>query len=1348
MPLASTWLDLVVGADIHIEMVPTPGGPVPTPFPHPFLGLVGDPAGAAVEQLQSALVSLATGGSPAPASGKTLINGLPATTTSTVAKNAPTLAHVPLPPGAAFQKPPDGDAKLPFGSLTVTLDGANAVRGGDPALSCGDPTRLPTSSVVVLPKGPPVAIGGPPGVNAASAAGEILNRAAVRTAWAASSALFRYAGRLNPTRLRNLLPRAKCFFTGHPVDVATGRVMTWTTDFTLPGPIPLVFSRDYASSWANRAGPLGPGWSHSLDRAVWSEQGKLVALVADGREVVFDTLDLAGGELGAGGEIADPVSGYTIKRTGVTRWRVTSPEGIVDELDQVPGDVPDDANRWGLARVQRTTNHARDAAIRYFYDHAARLVAVRDSGGRLLKFDHDAEGRLLGVLLPDPDEPDRWGRALELTYSDRGDLLAVRDALGAVTRYAYDAHLMVQETDRNGLSFYWIYDGRSSHARCVRTWGDRGIHDSVIDYGDRFSTVTDSEGRTTLYRTNELGAIVEILDPAGKKRRLEYDDTLNIAVEVDPLGRSTRTSRDARGRPAIVETPDGQHVALKHHRVFHELVSLYQNQCGSIWRWKYDRRGRLTSAVAPAGEVTAFEWRRGLLSAITDAGGQRTEHEYDAAGNQIRTVLPNGGEIRRVFDLRGRLRAVAGPTDGRATIDYDLLDRVTRVGEPDGNIRAFEYDAEGNLTGTSDQHRRIRCTYGDYNRLIARDDGGDAVHYAYDREGRLIEMTNERGQPYRFEYDARGRLSREIAFDLQERRYVRDATGRITEIKGSAGSTKLRYDDADRITEQEQSDGTKSTFTYRADGALLSAVNGSMAVTFERDEIGRVLTEIQGDHRVTSAYGPTGERVSIHSSLGAYQAVLRDPIGSPRSVFLGPPNDPARQEIAFTRDAAGLELRRRLPGGVAVALERDAAGRLIAQHADATGTSWSRQYAWRAGEQLAAIEDSRFGTSTFQHDGRGRLVSVTATGGAVQHRALDEVGNLYRTGDRGERRYVRGGVLRNDGETQLAFDRAGNLVSRQLHSPGGTAEPAPWRYEWNADGTLKEVSTPDGEHVAFAYDALGRRISKKTANGETRYVWDGDALLHEQGESGATVTWYQAPETFEPLARSEGNVWHHVVVDQVGAPLAIYDAGGAHSWDGQVDPYGALTPADDPAGLCPWRWPGQYHDAETGLAYNRARYYDAGLGQYISQDPIGLAGGLSPYAYVADPLVLIDPLGLAACKTGPEATIRLYHGSISDYTTIRQHGLDPQRVPVWVTTSRRAARNAINPERVVGPFEGNDRGIVRSVVPKAKFEALIESGGISPTRTWPAFNTGEDFPENVLRSAKAVELFNGGIKRS
>jgi RHS repeat-associated protein len=64
---------------------------------------------------------------------------------------------------------------------------------------------------------------------------------------------------------------------------------------------------------------------------------------------------------------------------------------------------------------------------------------------------------------------------------------------------------------------------------------------------------------------------------------------------------------------------------------------------------------------------------------------------------------------------------------------------------------------------------------------------------------------------------------------------------------------------------------------------------------------------------------------------------------------------------------------------------------------------------------------------------------------------------------------------------------------------------------------------------------------------------------------------------------------------------------------------------------CPWRWPGQYHDDECGLYYNRFRYYEPQAGQYLSPDPIGLASSLAVYAYPADPLVSTDPLGLAVC---------------------------------------------------------------------------------------------------------------------
>src|SRR6188768_2466612 len=148
-------MDLVLGVDIHFEMVPMPA-PVPTPIPNPFVGMVFDPAGLLVGQAMSLAAALVSGTAPL---GPVLINGLPATTVGTEALNSMGVPHILMPPGTAWApmpklpkpafkgKPPapgppvapEGDAIVVFGSPTVTLMGFSASRMGDMAMSCGEP---------------------------------------------------------------------------------------------------------------------------------------------------------------------------------------------------------------------------------------------------------------------------------------------------------------------------------------------------------------------------------------------------------------------------------------------------------------------------------------------------------------------------------------------------------------------------------------------------------------------------------------------------------------------------------------------------------------------------------------------------------------------------------------------------------------------------------------------------------------------------------------------------------------------------------------------------------------------------------------------------------------------------------------------------------------------------------------------------------------------------------------------------------------------------------------------------------------------------------------------------------
>lgn len=119
---AARQTDQVVGTDIHIVLVPSPGGPVPTPLPHPFSGT-----------LQANLVPTV------------LVNGLPAATAGSIAVN--TVPHLPTPPGTSFTIPPTNQGTVQTGSPTVLIGGRPAARLGDPVMTCNDPVPAPVSSI-------------------------------------------------------------------------------------------------------------------------------------------------------------------------------------------------------------------------------------------------------------------------------------------------------------------------------------------------------------------------------------------------------------------------------------------------------------------------------------------------------------------------------------------------------------------------------------------------------------------------------------------------------------------------------------------------------------------------------------------------------------------------------------------------------------------------------------------------------------------------------------------------------------------------------------------------------------------------------------------------------------------------------------------------------------------------------------------------------------------------------------------------------------------------------------------------------------------------------------------------
>ena len=313
------------------------------------------------------------------------------------------------------------------------------------------------------------------------------------------------------------------------------------------------------------------------------------------------------------------------------------------------------------------------------------------------------------------------------------------------------------------------------------------------------------------------------------------------------------------------------------------------------------------------------------------------------------------------------------------------------------------------------------------------------------------------------------------------------------------------------------------------------------------------------------------------------------------------------------------------------------------------------------------------------------------------------MGNVYDSADRTDRTYARGGQLREDRRWRYHYDKQGNLVLKTkrkiradlehavpqtegkgffgLFSNNTSKErreqeeliawhPGDYAYTWLPNGILGSVTRPDGKTVTFKYDALGRRIEKSFNGRVHRYLWDGDVVLHEWeydeterpqpivAENGEVsfdrpeptdnlVTWVYDTDSYVPTAKLVNGKRYGIVSDYIGRPVQAYDEHGTPVWQADYDIYGNLRNLRGDSQFVPFRQLGQYEDEETGLYYNRFRYYDPNTGGYISQDPIGLAGNNPTlYAYVSDANSWVDLFGLDCDKATSKA--REYEQQIQD----------------------------------------------------------------------------------------------------
>ncbi|NTY93688.1 RHS repeat-associated core domain-containing protein [Pseudomonas putida] len=160
-------------------------------------------------------------------------------------------------------------------------------------------------------------------------------------------------------------------------------------------------------------------------------------------------------------------------------------------------------------------------------------------------------------------------------------------------------------------------------------------------------------------------------------------------------------------------------------------------------------------------------------------------------------------------------------------------------------------------------------------------------------------------------------------------------------------------------------------------------------------------------------------------------------------------------------------------------------------------------------------------------------------------------------------------------------------------------------------------------------------------NGEVeqkRFLWQGLRMLREETPAQSILYLYE-PGSYAPLARvdqveGEGQKVYYFHTDQIGTPLELTDSDGQIIWQATYRCWGAVEQLPVNKVEQNLRFQGQYFDVETGLHYNTFRFYDPKVGRFLTQDPIGLAGGLNIYSYAENPIQEIDPLGWCSTKLG------------------------------------------------------------------------------------------------------------------
>ncbi|MBD0369820.1 MAG: Ig-like domain-containing protein [Pyrinomonadaceae bacterium] len=828
------------------------------------------------------------------------------------------------------------------------------------------------------------------------------------------------------------------------------------------------------------------------------------------------------------------------------------------------------ANGWDI-KLKDGTVYRFFIKGRGLWIHSAdvKLEAIVDRNGNKLSITRDQLLRITRITSPN-------GRWIDFTYDSDPNftyrVVQAKDNIGRTVIYTYDGNNRLWKvTDpQNGVTEY-SYDGS---ARMTSIKDPRGITFITNEYdaNGKVSKQTQADNTTYLfsYTLDSNGKVTqtEVTDPKSFVRRTTFNSDGYALTDTYAVGKPEQQTYTYERQPGS------------------NLVLNAIDPLGRRTSYTYNAYGKATSVTRLAGTSEAvttsmtYESTYNQPASVTDPLNHTTSYAYDSKGNLSTVTNALNKQMTFTYNSAGQALTATDPLNHTLQFTYEAGDLVEVQDALGRSVKRF-FDGAGRAVNiTNPLNQSVRLEYDNLNQLTRATNPlqGTTVS-GYNPNGDLESVKDARNNVTTYVYDNMGRIATRRDPLLREANYLYDNNGNVRQVTDRKGQiTAFTYDPLNRVKQVTYAD--QSTVSYTYDGAnrltqIVDSISGT--ITYGYDNFDRLTSETTPQGSISYTYDSAGRCTSM--TVAGRPTVNYSYDDANR--LTGVTQSSSTVLIAY--DEAGRRTSLTLPNGV------------------------TTEYGYDAASQLTSLTYKKgvtvLGDLTYGYDQAGRRTSM---GGSFARSLMPQILSAasYNAANH---------QVAFDGQT-LTYDLNGNLTNDGTNT-----------YNWDARNRLVSITGPNVS-ASFQYDALGRRTSK-TVNGQmSSYQYDGINIVQEQTGSAPAVSRLNGgvDEAFS-LSDTAGS--RTPLRDGLGSTLAITDAAGSLESQYTYGPFGS-TASTGTASNNPTQYTGRENDA-TGLYYYRARYYSPRLQRFISEDPIGFAGGdINLFAYVSNnPINITDPAG-------------------------------------------------------------------------------------------------------------------------